>query len=309
MTVTCEPVEELRIGLGGATGGSPSDRRRALEVMAATGVDHVMVGDHVSFFVGLGFDALISAASILSMHDSLTVYTGVYLLPLRHPVLVARQLSDLAAMAPGRLVFGVGVGGEDRHELEVCGVDPATRGRRMDECMQIVRGLLTGQPVSWSSEFFQLDGALILPAPKAPIPMIVGGRSEAAVRRAGRHGDGWLGIWVSAKRYTAVVEQVSEAAGEAGRDPVAWRHGMQLWCGIGPSREAARATVAQSMQAVYQLPFETFERYTPYGGAPEIADALAPYVEAGCRSFNLIAAGGSPEEQAETVAEVKRLLR
>ena len=309
MTVTCGPVDELRIGLGGAAGGTPSDRRRALEVMAAAGVDHVMVGDHVSFFVGLGFDALISAASILAMHDSLTVYTGIYLLPLRHPVLVARQLSDLAAMAPGRLIFGVGVGGEDRHEVEVCGVDPSTRGRRMDECMQIVRGLLTGQPLSWSSEFFELSDALILPAPRVPIPMVVGGRSEAAARRAGRYGDGWLGIWVSANRYTSVVQQISDVAGEAGRGDVSWHHGMQLWCGIGSSREAARERVAQSMQAVYQLPFETFERYTPYGGAAEIAEVMASYADAGCRSFNLIAAGGSPEEQAETVAEIKRILR
>jgi alkanesulfonate monooxygenase SsuD/methylene tetrahydromethanopterin reductase-like flavin-dependent oxidoreductase (luciferase family) len=302
-------MAELRIGLGGAAGGTPAERRKALESMAEAGVDHVMVGDHVSFFVGLGFDALISAASILSLHNSIAVYTGIYLLPLRHPVLVARQLSDLAALAPGRLVFGVGVGGEDRHEVEVCGVDPSTRGKRMDECMQIVRGLLTGEPVSWSSEFFELHDALILPAPRVSIPMVVGGRSEAAVRRAGRYGDGWLGIWVSAKRYRSVVQQISDVAGEAGRgDDVAWHHGMQMWCGIGPSREEARATVAQSMQAVYQLPFETFEKYTPYGGPAEIAEAMAPFVDAGCRTFNLIAAGGSPEEQAATVTEIKKLL-
>lgn len=303
-------MAELRIGLGGGASGGPlANRRRALDVMASAGVDHVMVGDHVSFFVGLGFDALISAASILSLRESMTVYTGIYLLPLRHPVLVARQLSDIAAMAPVRLIFGVGVGGEDRHEIEVCGVDPATRGRRMDECMQIVRGLLTGQPVSWSSELFELQDALILPAPREPIPMVVGGRSEAAVRRAGRYGDGWLGIWVSAKRYSSVVQQIADVAGSADRGDVDWQHGMQLWCGIGPSREEARERVAQSMQAVYQLPFDTFERYTPYGGAAEIAEMLAPYVEAGCRTYNLIAAGGSPEEQAKTVAEVKNILR
>ena len=63
----------------------------------------------------------------------------MYLLPLRHPVLVARQLADIERLAPGRLVLGVGVGGEDRHEVAICGVDPATRGARMDECLAVLR--------------------------------------------------------------------------------------------------------------------------------------------------------------------------
>ena len=72
------------------------------------------------------------AAVLAALHPTLPVHTGVYLLPLRHPVLVARQIADLGRVAPGRLVFGVGIGGEDRHEVAICGVDPATRGRRMN---------------------------------------------------------------------------------------------------------------------------------------------------------------------------------
>jgi alkanesulfonate monooxygenase SsuD/methylene tetrahydromethanopterin reductase-like flavin-dependent oxidoreductase (luciferase family) len=63
-------------------------------------------------------------------------------LPLRHPVLVARRLADIGRIPPGRLIFGVGIGGEDRREVSNCGVDPATRGRRMNECPAIVRRLL-----------------------------------------------------------------------------------------------------------------------------------------------------------------------
>ena len=85
---------------------------------------------------------------------SLTFGTGVYLLPLRHPVLVARQLADLSQIAPGRLTFGVGIGGEDRHEVSICGVDPATRGRRMNECLTAVRQLMTGKPVTMHNAFF-----------------------------------------------------------------------------------------------------------------------------------------------------------
>src|SRR5215207_10991391 len=99
--------------------GAPLDeRRRRLAAIADAGLDHVGVGDHVSFFVGAGHDALVGAASFLSLQDELPVYIGVYLLPLRHPVPVARQLGTIAELAPGRLTLGVGVGGEDPHEIE-----------------------------------------------------------------------------------------------------------------------------------------------------------------------------------------------
>src|ERR1700744_1813907 len=128
----------------------PAEPARAyLSRVAAEGIDHICCGDHVSFFGGTGFDGLVQAAALSMLHPALPVHTGVYLLPLRHPVLVARQLADIARMAPGRLVFGTGIGGEDRHEIAVCGVDPATRGLRMDDCLTVVRQLLSGKPVTY----------------------------------------------------------------------------------------------------------------------------------------------------------------
>src|SRR5579872_5782146 len=178
----------------------PDTARAFLAEAGTAGVDHICCGDHVSFVAGIGFDGLVQATALLTMHPTLPVHTGVYLLPLRHPVLVARQLADIAQIAPGRLVFGVGIGGEDRHEVAICGVDPATRGRRMDECLTVVRQLLTGKAVTFHGTFFDLDEAVISPAPAMPVPIVVGGRSDAAIRRAGRLGDGWLGIWNSPRR-------------------------------------------------------------------------------------------------------------
>jgi alkanesulfonate monooxygenase SsuD/methylene tetrahydromethanopterin reductase-like flavin-dependent oxidoreductase (luciferase family) len=156
---------------------------------------------------------------------------------------VARQLATIAELAPGRLTFGVGIGGEDRHEIEVCGVDPRTRGRRMDECLQILRSLAGGERVTFEGEFFSLQDALIVPAPSPPIPLVVGGRSDAAVRRAGRLGDGWLGIWVSPKRYATVVDQISEEAAGTGRNPSGFEHAINVWCGFGATRRGCtRAT-------------------------------------------------------------------
>ena len=175
------PVDQLR--------GGP-ELEAMIDRIADEDIDHLCVGDHVSFFVGAGSDALIAATSLLAARADLSVYVALYLLPLRHPVLVARQLATLAQFAPGRLTFGVGIGGEDPHEIEVCGVNPKTRGRRMDECLQILRSLAEGKATTFDGEFFSLQDALILPAPSPRIPLVVGGRSDAAVNRAARLGDG-----------------------------------------------------------------------------------------------------------------------
>ena len=272
------------------------------------GIDHVCCGDHVSFFIGAGFDGLLQATALTMLHPTLPVSTGVYLLPLRHPVLVARQLADIAQIAPGRLTFGVGVGGEDRHEVSSCGVDPATRGLRMNECLAIVRELLTGKPVTYHGTFFDLDDVIIAPAPAEAIPIIVGGRSDAAIRRAGRFGDGWLGIWNSPRRFAAAVELAAEEAARAARPDPPRQHAMQVWCGLADSKEAARACLAPAMEAFYQLPFERFEKYCPYGTADDVAEFLAPYVAAGCTAFNLIPQSPHEEQAIAGVAAVKRLL-
>jgi alkanesulfonate monooxygenase SsuD/methylene tetrahydromethanopterin reductase-like flavin-dependent oxidoreductase (luciferase family) len=134
-------MASVRVGLfpsvGQLTGGP--GLHAMLARAAGEGVDHLCVGDHVSFVVGAGSDGLIAATSMLARQGELPVYVGLYLLPLRHPVPVARQLATIALLAPGRLTLGVGIGGEDPHEIEICGVDPRTRGRRMDECLRILR--------------------------------------------------------------------------------------------------------------------------------------------------------------------------
>jgi alkanesulfonate monooxygenase SsuD/methylene tetrahydromethanopterin reductase-like flavin-dependent oxidoreductase (luciferase family) len=300
-----------RVGVIPPIGAGPDVRALvdALERMSTAGLDHVVVGDHVSFFGGFGIDGLIYATALAMLHPSLPVHTNVYLLPLRHPVLVARQISTFASLAPGRLVLGVGVGGEDRHEVEVCGVDPKTRGRRMDECLVVLRALLQGQPVTHRGTFFDIDEAAIVPAPAEPVPIVVGGRSAAAVHRAGSLGDGWLGIWVSAERFEAAAIDAAEAAAASGRDPGLLRHAMTVWCGFGPDPAAGRALVAPVMEALYGLPFARFERYVPTGTASDVADALLPYVAAGCTSFSLLARGAHAESVIDAAAEVRTLLR
>ncbi len=290
------------------TDGDPERLRATLGRIADAGVDHLCVGDHVSFFVGAGSDGLISAASLLAVQAELPVYVGVYLLPLRHPVPVARQLATIAQLAPGRLTLGVGIGGEDPHEIAICGVDPKTRGRRMDECLRILRGLADGTPFTFAGEFFALEDALIVPAPLPSTPLVVGGRSDAAISRAARLGDGWLGIWVSPRRYAVVRDQIACEAAGLGKDASRFEHALNVWCGFATTREKARAYLAPQMQDFYQMPFEPFERYSPYGTPEDVAEFLHPYIEAGCSAFNVIPCAADDASAIAAVGELRALL-
>ncbi len=286
------------------TGPLPQ-RRALLERARGAGLDHVFVADHVSFHTGFGMDGLVQAATVAALEPELAVHIGVYLLALRHPVPVARQIATLCESAPGRLVLGVGAGGEDRHEIEICGVDPKTRGRRTNESLAALRALLRGEPVSHAGEFFAFERAWIRPAPDPPVPIVVGGRSSAALHRAGRLGDGWLGVWCSPRRY-AEARAAVEAEG-AGRT-VTWRHGLQVWVGLDADRGAARERLARAMEDVYRIPFARFEKYCPYGSADEIADFLAAYAAAGARDFNVMAVAASTEHAIDGVAEIRARL-
>jgi alkanesulfonate monooxygenase SsuD/methylene tetrahydromethanopterin reductase-like flavin-dependent oxidoreductase (luciferase family) len=138
--------------------------------------------------------------------------------------------------------------------------------------------------------------------------MHVGGRSDAALRRAGRYGDGYTGIWLSVDRFMAAGERIAEVAAEAGREPGDIELGMQFWTSVGATREAAREPVARGMQGTYRLPFERFERYTPFGTADEIATYIAPFVEAGAKHINLIPVQSSPEANIEAAAAIRESL-
>ena len=285
-------------------------RARLIARMLDSGVDHTFIADHVSFRVGTGLDGLINAATLAAIDPRLRIVVGVYLLALRHPITVARQLSTLSAAAPGQLIFGVGVGGEDRNEFAMMGVDPRTRGRRTDEALDILTTLANGEPLDHDGEFYRFERAWIRPAPEPRIPILVGGRSDAALARAARFGDGWLGTWCSPKRFgeaVGIIDALSSTSPP--RSPSRpWLHGLQLWVGIDVDKRVARERLAAAMAAFYRIPYERFERYSPFGTAEDVARFLLPYRDAGCRLINITAIAGSEEAAIDAVAEIKARL-
>jgi len=283
---------------------APGDRRALLRRVAESDLDHVCVADHVSFHGGQGFDGMVAAAAALATEDRLGVLIGVYQAALRHPLTVARQLASLAQIGPGRVVFGVGAGGDDRSEVSNCGVEPATRGRRLNESLSVLNELSTGDVVDHDGEFFRLDRAQILPAPAPRIPIVVGGSSPAAIRRTAAFGDGWLAIFCSARRFAATVTAIGTESDRIGRDAPDW-YGLNVWCGLDQDHDTARAVLAERMESLYRLPFEKFARLAPAGTPEDVANFVLPYVEAGCGHVTLVPAATSWQRGLDHAAEVK----
>jgi alkanesulfonate monooxygenase SsuD/methylene tetrahydromethanopterin reductase-like flavin-dependent oxidoreductase (luciferase family) len=281
------------------------ERRAVVGNIVESGFDHIFMADHVSFRNGSGTDGFVEVASLSQLDPRVGVMISIYLLPLRHPLPVARQLASMARIAPGRMIFGVGIGGEDRHEIEICGVDPKRRGIRANESLEIIRGLLNGDAVSFSGVEFNISDAIIRPTPKKSIPIIVGGRSDAALTRAAKYSEGWIGVWCSSERFRNAINIVDAEAEEYGRSNVDWCHGYQPWVGLdAKDSKKAFESVKRGMENFYRIPFEKFERYTPSGTPTEVAEKLAPYVEAGCKVFNLKVCSQDAEEEVELGAEL-----
>jgi alkanesulfonate monooxygenase SsuD/methylene tetrahydromethanopterin reductase-like flavin-dependent oxidoreductase (luciferase family) len=106
-----------------------------------------------------------------------------------------------------------------------------------------------------------------------------------------------------------VRDHITQEATEAGRDPSRFEHALNVWCGFARTRRgAAREPLAAQMQAFYQMPFEPFERYSPYGTPEDVAAFLRPYVEAGCSTFNVIPCASDVETAVAGVGELRELL-
>lgn len=282
-------------------------RRALLEHIGESGLDHLTVGDHISFHDGTGFDGFVAATTALASHESLKVLIGVYLAGLRHPMATARQLATLSQVAPGRVMLGVGVGGEDRKEISNMGVDPGTRGRRMDETLGLLRRLADGSAVDHDGAFFHLENARILPAQEPRVPIVIGGAGDVAVRRTAEYGDGWLGMWCSARRYGATHQQILEAFGESGRSGPTFA-GYNVWVGLGKDAARARARLGERMSKLYNLPAEKFQHITAAGSPDDVAQFLSAYVEAGARTITLVPVAESIHDGIELAAQVRREL-
>ncbi|HVC72080.1 MAG TPA: LLM class F420-dependent oxidoreductase [Acidimicrobiales bacterium] len=168
-------------------------------------------------------DPLDVLAFIAAATSRLQLATGVLVLPAHHPVIMAKRLATIDALSKGRVRLCVGVGWM-REELEACGIDFSSRGRRTDECIDVMRALWADTEPDGSAfdgEFFHFSHAHTHPKPSRPggVPIHIGGHSSASIRRAARRGDGWHPLGIRGEELTRAVAELHREAEAAGRDP------------------------------------------------------------------------------------------
>jgi probable F420-dependent oxidoreductase len=270
----------------------------------ALGFDRVAVSDHLLFHVPTP-EPLVCLAAMAEATTRVRLATAVLLLPLRHPLQVAQAVASVDQLSAGRVELGVGVGGEWPADYHALGVDPRRRGRRADEALAILRALWAGGPVDAPGPEFPLAGVLLplLPKQRPGPPIVVGGRSEAALRRAARFGERWDGIFLSPPQFAARRARLEELASAEGR---VVSSGLVAWAAVGEPA-AARQALAARLQAFYRLPFERFERSSLFGPPEALAEQLAAFVEAGATDLTLIVPASDPRH-LEALAPVVEAL-
>ncbi len=155
-------------------------------------------------------------AALAQVTETLRFLTNVYILPLRHPVEVAKDVSTAAVLSRNRTVFGLGAGWL-REEFEVLGARFEKRGKRMDEQIQIIQALLTGEVTSFDGDYYRFPPMSMNPVPDRKVPMWIGGMNKAALRRAARYGDGWTGAGNTFEQAESLLIALREQRELAGR--------------------------------------------------------------------------------------------
>jgi len=161
-------------------------------------------------------DPWVTMTAMAAATSRLRFATMVYILPLHHPLEVAKAVGTASILSGGRVVLGAGAGWM-REEFEVLGVDFASRGKRFDECIEILRSVWRGGMTEHHGEIFDFDRLQQSPAPPEPIPIYIGGASKAALRRAARLGDGWLGAGNTPEQAEAILADLRRLREDAGR--------------------------------------------------------------------------------------------
>ena len=198
-------------------------------------------------------EALVLLGFAAAVTERISLGTEVLVLPQRQPVLVAKQVSTIDLLSNGRVRLGVGVGWQQA-EYDALEEDYATRGARMDEAIELLRSYWRDSQVDYRGRHYTSTAMAMEPKPPqgATLPIWVGGASPAALRRAGRLGDGWMGSVVGDDAGTrAAIAQIHRHAEEAGRDPAAI--GLQMMVAPPPSDQAGKTFYADHDRVVRRV--------------------------------------------------------
>ena len=261
-----------------------------VELVDRSGFDSLWAGDHISFPLAI-LDPMLQLAQAAVVSRRLILGTSVLLLPLRHPTPVAKQVISLDHMTEGRLILGVGVGGEFPNEYAACDVPHNERGARLSEGVQVLRKFFSGEAVSHHGKFYgPFQDVPMRPPPRQPggPPIWFAGRKDAALRRIGRLGDGYLAYVITPDMYRAALSTIDAAAEQAGRGTIPFGTGHLLFTRLDATYEEALDRATETLSVRYAMDFrKAAARYCALGTPQQVAERIREFYAAGVRHIAL----------------------
>ncbi|MQG76290.1 MAG: LLM class flavin-dependent oxidoreductase [SAR202 cluster bacterium] len=282
----------VKVGLhvpAASTGQLPSGAQyiEFFKQAEALGYDSLWTEDRV-FHDANFLESLTLLSWAAASTERIQLGTAVLLLTLRNAPALARQVSTMDHLSGGRLNLGISIGGRP-NEYPGLGMRESSRVARLRENIAVLKQLLTGESVAYEGRFYQLDEAIVRPAVNRPggVPMYMGGRVDAALRRAAELTDGWIGGPFSpAEDYRTSLATVHEYAKGFGRDPANMEAGKLIYVSVDDDKERALATLKPFI-ADYYGPRIDIAEHGVYGPPDEVAAQLRDFVDAGVNTFML----------------------
>lgn len=275
---------KIRFGVGLGANTAPDELAGIVDHLESSGVDSLWFSELV---YSPAVDPVVGMAYALARTARLKVGTSVAVLPGRHPVLVAKQLASLAAVAPKRVLPVFGLRPAMPAEREVFVVPEGKRAAVFDESLRVLRSALVDESASYAGEYFTMSAAMVAPRPAPPLDIWLGGSAPAAFQRIGALADGWLGSFLTPAEARAGREAIERAAEQADRRIEPDHFGISL--AVGDGELSPRMVAVARRRRPECDPGELIA-----ADWDQLHRQLDAYIAAGLSKFVIRPAGGAP---------------
>lgn len=267
------------------------------------GFDILTTGEHILFFRPI-LDTITVLAYAAAVTKKITLVPASIIITLRHPTILAKEMISLDILAKGRFIASVAIGGDYPREFPACGVSTKERGVRANEGIEIIKKYWEGGRFDYDGKMYQLEDVDMLPGPyqKGGPPLWVCGRSEAALKRAVKYGDGYQPYMYTPDQLSESVSKIYDIAGEMDKQlPGDFAFTTFMYVSMHEDVEEGRNRAIEQLSYRFNMPFEKIvDKYCAYGPDEKIIEELAKYVEAGTNHL-IVAMVMPPEERIDYV--------
>ncbi|MCS6803322.1 MAG: LLM class flavin-dependent oxidoreductase [Chloroflexota bacterium] len=296
MTAPQSSAIKLGVGLAAVPDRRPDRFWQWVDLCEREGIDSIWISDRV-MGPQPSLEPITTFAAIAGRTRRMKFGPSVLVLPLRQPVLLAKEVATIDFLSCGRMLLAVGVGTDDEREWQACGVPKHERGGRADEAIVLMRRLWTEERVTFHGRYFQVEEIALQPKPvQQPVPIWIGGQTEAALRRAGTLGDGWLPSFVTPEEFAEGVAAIHRYEREAQRAIERDHFGTLLFYHVASRREEAIERAAAHLLRPARLRGASLDQpYYALGTVADVRNAVEQYIAVGATKFVMRPVG--PVEQ------------